>query len=242
MTKRERRLRPLPVSKRKLLVGSVLTGLVVLFIVIDLIVAAVAQVQLRQAVTAALPEARVTARVGGWPVSLHLLRDQLGSVDVEASDIGLAAQGRDLHVTRLKAKAHGVHGVVSGGEVRIDRIEGTAKLTWSELSQVTGADLGLAENGQVRVSGKVPVLGERLDGELTGTLVLERDSQQLRLSEPWGRLGGVVVPQDVLSGLISKLSSRFTLPTVPGLVWTGVEADADGVTLSFEGQNLLFAR
>lgn len=221
-------------------VGLTIAALVVV-LCLDLATTVLAQNRVQTAVSRSLPGARVHARVGGWPVSAHLGFDQLGSVTMDAEGVSLPTRGREIDVESLHAKAEGVHGVRSGRRFRLDHVEGKVRLTWAELSRQTGANLSLTDDGLVRVQGTVPVLGEDLRGSLQGRLRLDPASQEIQLDAPIGSLDEVQVPPDIITGLVTRLSSRFALPTVPGLTWTAVRSDASGVVLTFTGDQLVFA-
>lgn len=230
--------------RRHRIVSSIVTLLLVLFLVLDAMVMATAQKQLDDVLRRAAPGADVTARVGGWPVTWHVLvYDELGTVKVHATNITISSMGRALHVSELDADVHRIRNLRGNtGYVTIGSIQGTVRLTWPELSQATGANLALGTDGTLRVTGLVPVLGEHLYGELAGTLALDVQAQQIVMLDPVGTIDGVAVPPEVLSGLITRLSSRFTLPTVPGFTWTKVVADGNGVVLTFTGSDLTIPR
>lgn len=212
---------------------------IALLVLVDIGVTVVAQRRVQAVVSSALPGAQVSTSVGGPPVLAHLAFDQLGTVTLDARDVVLPDGALNMRVAELRASAHGVRGVQSSDGFRLDRVSGTVRLEWTELSRVVGVDL-VRVGDTVRVAGTVPVLGDQLDGTLEGQLSLDPASQQIVLLEPAGTLDGVVVPSDILSGLVSRLSARLRLPSVPGLVWTKISADDQGAVLSFRGENLVF--
>ncbi|MGL4832199.1 MAG: LmeA family phospholipid-binding protein [Propionibacteriaceae bacterium] len=211
-------------------------------LLVDFATMLVAQHRLEQVAQSTLPGADVQAKVGGWPVSVHLLADELGSATIDVTNVTVSTHGRDLHVMTLHASAHGIHGVRSSAPTTLDSVSGTVYLSWKELSAQTGASLSAGDDGLVRVTGIVPVFGESLPGSLSGELELDVESQQLRITNPTGSIDGITVPTDVLAGLISRLSSRFSLPTVSGLHWTDIHTDHDGVVLRFAGAGLIITR
>ena len=73
---------------------------------------------------------------------------------------------------------------------------------------------------------------------VTGRPVVDSRSGQLGLQDAQASLDEVDVPQDVIDGLLPRVSTYVYLPTFEGLRWTGVQVTQDGVELDFRAEEM----
>ncbi len=164
-------------------------------------------------------------------VRITLTADQLGQP---------AGTGADIRLT-------GVHlplSTVLSGEVRevpVDRIDGTATLSYALLSAELGEDTDLRREGDgLRITRTVELLGRRLPVTAAGRVRLDGSDLVVDVREASGV--GVDVPDWLLGRAVGLLDLRYPVPALPfGLELTGVTPADDGVALRVEATDTVLA-
>jgi hypothetical protein len=162
-------------------------------------------------------------------------------ISLTAADLGQPAG------TSAAVDLHGVHlplsSVVSGSVSRIpvDRVDGTATLSYALLSQQIGhgTTLSWAGNG-LRLSTTVTVLGRRVPLTAVGRIGL--DGGAVVVSAEQVSAEGVQVPSALVSRASSALDLRYQVPALPlGLRLTGVHPTPDGVVVDVTGTDTVLS-
>jgi hypothetical protein len=121
--------------------------------------------------------------------------------------------------------------VLSGSvsEVPVDRIDGTATLSYALLSAQLGGDTTLrAEGDGLRVTKTVELLGQSFPLTAVGTLTLDGDELVVDVAKASGV--GVDIPGFLVTRVSDLLDLRYAVPALPfGLQLTGVAPAEDGV-------------
>jgi hypothetical protein len=150
--------------------------------------------------------------------------------------------------TRADVALHGVHvplsSVLSGSvsEVPVDRIDGTATLSYALLSAQLGGDTTLrAEGDGLRVTKTVELLGQTFPLTAVGTLALDGNELVVDVAQASG--AGVDIPAFLVTRVSDLLDLRYAVPALPfGLQLTGVEPAADGVDVRVAATDAVLAR
>ena len=145
--------------------------------------------------------------------------------------------------TRVDIALHGVHvplsSVVSGSvdQVPVDRIDGTATLSYALLAAQLGGDTTLRREGDgLRITKTVEVLGRTLPLTATGTVALDGD--ELVVDVERGSGAGVDLPDFLVTRVSDLLDLRYDVPALPfGLRLTGVDPAEDGVHLRLAAED-----
>ena len=158
-------------------------------------------------------------------------------ISLTAADLGQPAG------TRADVRLHGVHvplsSVLSGSvqEVPVDRIDGTATLSYPLLAAQLGGDTTLRREGDgLRITKTVEVLGQTVPLTAAGTVTLDGNDLVVDVQQASG--AGVDVPGSLVDRVSDLLDIRYAIPALPfGLQLTGVEPGRDGVdvTVAAEG-------
>jgi hypothetical protein len=154
-------------------------------------------------------------------VRISLTAEQLGQPEGTRADIAL----------------HGVEvplsSVLSGSvaEVPVERIDGTATLSYALLSDQIGSDTELSADGDgLRITRTVEILGQSLRLTAAGQVTLEGSDLVVDVEEASG--AGVDVPGFLLERAADLLDIRYTVPPLPfGLQLTDVTPAEDGVDI-----------
>jgi LmeA-like phospholipid-binding len=142
--------------------------------------------------------------------------------------------------TRADLALHGVHvpltAVLSGSlsEVPVDRIDGTATLSYALLAAQLGEDAELsAEGNRLRITRTVEVVGRQLRLTAVGEVTLDGSDLVVDVQEATG--AGVEVPGFLLDRATDLLDLRYAVPALPfGLQLTSVRPGAAGVDVGLE--------
>ena len=164
-------------------------------------------------------------------VRISLTADELGQPAGTRADVRLAGVQVPLSA------------VLSGDvqEVPVDRIDGTATLSYELLSDQLGGDSALRPDGDgLRVTKTVEILGYTLPLTASGTVTLEGDELVVDVERASG--SGVEVPGFLVDQASDLLDLRYQVPALPfGLQLTSVTPAADGVVVQVEAVDTVLA-
>lgn len=180
--------------------------------------------------------------VRGFPFLTQALEGRYDDVRISLTADELGQQG-----TTAAVRLTGVHlplsTVLSGDvqEVPVDRIEGTATLSYDLLSDQLGGDSTLAPEGDgLRVTKTVEILGYTLPLTATGTVTLDGDELVVDVENASG--AGVDVPGFLVDRASDLLDLRYAVPALPfGLQLTSVTPAPDGVVVEVEATDTVLA-
>jgi hypothetical protein len=179
--------------------------------------------------------------VTGWPFLTQAVAGTYGEVRIAltAADLG-RPEG-----TRADVTLHGVHvplsDVLSGSvqEVPVDRVDGTATLSYALLSRELGADTTLERAGDgLRVTRTVEVLGYTVPLTAVDDVVLEGDELVVEVED--AEAAGVDVPDLVVDRAAALLDLRYPVRLPFGLRLTGVTPADDGVVVTVAATDTVF--
>jgi len=175
------------------------------------------------------PEVDIT----GFPFLTQALAGRYEDVRISLT----AAQLGQPEGTRADVELHGVELPLSGAlagtvdQVPVERIDGTATLSYALLSAQLGADTELTREGDgLRITRTVEILGQELRLTAAGQVVVEGNDVVVDVEEATG--AGVDVPDFLLAQAVDLLDLRYTVPALPfGLQLTDVTPAEDGVDI-----------
>lgn len=158
-------------------------------------------------------------------------------------DLRVALTGADLgqpEGTRADVSLQGVQvalsDVLSGSvqEVPVERVDGTATLSYALLADQLGPGTTVTRDGDgLRVQRTVEVAGVSVPLTATGTVSLDGDTLVVDVDEVAG--AGVDVPGRLVDQVGDVLDLRYRIPPLPfGLQVTGVAPADDGVRVRVE--------
>jgi hypothetical protein len=177
--------------------------------------------------------------IAGFPFLTQAIAGDYDDVRISltAADLGQPAG------TRADVRLHGVHvplsSVLSGSvsQVPVDRIDGTATLSYALLAAQLGGDTTLRREGDgLRITKTVEVLGQTLPLTAVGTVTLDGNDLVVDVQKAAG--AGVDIPGFLVDRVSDLLDIRYTVPALPfGLRLTGVEPADDGVDITVAAQD-----
>jgi hypothetical protein len=142
--------------------------------------------------------------------------------------------------TRVDVELHGVRvplgSVLSASvqQVPIDRIDGTATLSYDLLAAQLGGDTTLRREGDgLRITKSVELLGQTIPLTAAGTVSLDGNDLIVDVENATG--AGVDVPRILVEQVADLLDLRYAVPPLPfGLRLTSVTPADDGVVVRVE--------
>jgi hypothetical protein len=160
-------------------------------------------------------------------VRISLTADQLGQPDGTRADVA-------LHGVEVPLKA-----VLSGSvrQVPVERIDGTATLSYELLSAELGPGTTLTREGSgLRITRSVPLMGRDVPLTAVGSVVLEGNELVIDVEQATG--AGVDLPGFLVEQASDLLDLRYEIPALPfGLQLTDVTPAADGVVVRVEARD-----
>ncbi len=151
-----------------------------------------------------------------------------------------AAQLGQPEGTRADVALHGVQvplsAVLAGSvqEVPVERVDGTATLSYELLATGIGEDTTLAREGDgLRITRTVELLGRTVPLTAVGQATLEGSEVVIDVEQATG--AGVELPGFLVGRASDLLDLRYAVPALPfGLRLTSVTPAADGVVVGLE--------
>ncbi len=178
------------------------------------------------------PEVDIT----GFPFLTQALGGRYDEVRISLT----AAQLGQPEGTRADVALHGVEvplsAVLAGSvrEVPVERVDGTATLSYELLATGLGADTTLAREGDgLRITRSVELLGQSVPLTAVGQATLDGSEVVIDVEQAAG--AGVELPGFLVGRASDLLDLRYTVPALPfGLRLTSVTPAADGVVVGLE--------
>jgi hypothetical protein len=119
-------------------------------------------------------------------------------------------------------------------QVPVDRVDGTATLSYELLSGQLGGDTALRREGDgLRITRTVELLGQTVPLTAAGTVSLDGNDLIVDVANATG--AGVDVPRILVDEVADLLDLRYAVPALPfGLRLTSVTPADDGVIVRLE--------
>ena len=173
----------------------------------------------------------LTQALGGRyeEVRISLTADQLGQPEGTRADVA-------LHGVQVPLSA-ALAGTVQ--EVPVERIDGTATLSYELLATGLGADTTLAREGDgLRITRTVEVFGRAVPLTAFGQATLDGSEVVIDVETAAG--AGVELPGFVVQQATDLLDLRYAVPALPfGLRLTSVTPGDDGVVVGLEATDTI---
>ena len=164
-------------------------------------------------------------------VHISLTADELGQPEGTRADVV-------LHGVQVPL-SNALSGSVSA--VPVDRIDGTATLSYDLLSAQLGGNTTLRPEGDgLRITKTVEVLGQTFPLTATGTLTLEGNELVVDVERASG--AGVDLPDFLVERASDLLDLRYAVPALPfGLQLTDVVPAEDGVDVRVAAEDTVLS-
>ncbi|MBT2457919.1 DUF2993 domain-containing protein [Streptomyces sp. ISL-86] len=186
--------------------------------------------------------------IHGFPFLTQALSHDLDQVDLKLKGVEATSDGRKTRISEIDASFHGVklNGDYSRGSA--ERAEGTALLTYEDLTKAAQTGVTVAYGGapgKVKVTARIEFLGRIFTRSVVSTVTLV-DAKEAKGGKII-RVHADQVPGEGLPGIESAIRKRTDfdrqldsgLPD--GLQLNSLTSDGSGVHLTLSGSNVVLA-
>ncbi|MEV8569439.1 DUF2993 domain-containing protein [Streptomyces sp. NPDC051322] len=175
--------------------------------------------------------------IKGFPFLTQLLGKKLDQVDVTLKGVEAKAQGRKVTITRVRAELHDVRISGSFSSAVAARATGTAHISYADLTKAseTGAKVAYGDNGKVKVTGSVHILGRKVSRSVISSVTLAGKNRI--------RVHADTVPGEGIPGLEGLVRKQTDFESAIGGLPAGLELDQvratpDGVDVGVTGTDV----
>lgn len=215
--------------------------LAVLLVVADRVGLLVAERQIASKVQSSQDLDRTpSVTIEGFPFLTQVLANDYPTVRLTAQGLTVGSSDRQVRLADLDARLHDVKTIDNYSGARVETADGTAMLSYPELSRALGVAVGYAGGGRVQASSSVEVLGKTVTGTASAAVGVAGGDEltfgSVRVGVPQA---GVSVPQQVIDQFSSVFANKLSLRGLPfHLQIQQLTATADGVRIAATARGL----
>lgn len=178
--------------------------------------------------------------IEGFPFLTQVVANEYPTVKLVAGEFIVGNSDRRVRLADLDARLHDVRAVEKFSGATARTADGTAMLTYPELSRALGVTVGYAGGGRVQASRSIDVLGKTVTGSASAEVGVvggdELTFSSVRVGVPQG---GISVPEQVTDQLSSLFKDRLSLRGLPfHLKIQQLVATDEGVRIAATARNL----
>lgn len=148
--------------------------------------------------------------IHGFPFLTQVAMNRFGEVDLSGGGITAGTAERPLQVDRMDLTLRDVVTEDRFRRITATALEGTAYVTWAEISRQVNAEVTPQEGGRVRVDLTANLYGQQADFSLSARPVLDVPTQEVRLVEPRVLIARYQVP----TAVVERIAAEY-VPPVP---------------------------
>jgi hypothetical protein len=215
--------------------------LAVLLVVADRVAAAVAERQIAQKVQSSQElSRRPSVTIEGFPFLTQVLANRYPTVTLVAQGFTVGNSDRTVRLSELNARLHDVRTVDHFSGATAKTADGTAVLSYRDLSQALGVTVSYAGGGRVQASNSVKVLGQTVTGTASADVGVaggdELTFSSIRVGVPQV---GISVPEQLTKQFSSVFENKLSLRGLPfHLRIQQLVATEDGVRIAATARDL----
>jgi hypothetical protein len=183
---------------------------------------------------------RPSVDIEGFPFLTQVLANHYPTVKLVAQDLAVGTSDRRVRLADLNARLHDVRTIQNFSGATAQTADGTAVLTYQELSRALGVTVGYAGGGRVQASSSVEVLGRTITGTASAEVGVAGGDQltfsSIRVGVPQA---GISVPQQLTDQFSSIFADKLSLRGLPfHLRIERLVAAEDGVRIAATARDL----
>lgn len=217
--------------------AGVALGIALLLLVADEPVRQYAEGRVADDLQASVPfTARPDVELAGRPFLWHAVTGTYPAVSISAAGLEVPAQGRTVLLADVTVDLTGVR--TAPATATAERATGGALLDWAQLSDAAGLQASDAGGGRLALTGRVQVLGQTVEGTLTGLPGVTDGGTAVTVRDPEVRLAGLPLPDAWVDVALERLARPVPIELPYGLRLTAVAATADGVAVRVGGDDV----
>lgn len=179
---------------------------------------------------------QIGVTIGGWPFLTVLATDRLDSVDITAPTATVKKDQQSATFTDVTIHASGLRNVRDLHNTVMDNADATARVTWKELSRLSGSAITSAGGSRVELVRTVKVLGASVSLKISAVPSIRTEDRRIVFSKPQAAIDGISVPSTLLEPAAASISDRIDLPDLGNLKYQSLKADSRGLVISLSGE------
>lgn len=148
--------------------------------------------------------------IHGFPFLTQVAVNRFGHVELSGTGITAGTPERPLQVERMDLTLRDVVTEDRFRQITATELDGTAYVTWAEISRQVNAEVTPQEGGRVRVDLTADLYGQQADFVLSARPELDVPTQQVRLVEPRVLIARYQVP----AAVVERIAAEY-VPPVP---------------------------
>jgi len=224
------------------------TGLLILVLVLAVLLVAadrvgllVAERQIASKVQSSQNlDRKPSVTIEGFPFLTQVLANKYPKVRLTAQGLLVGSSDRQVRLAELDARLHDVTTIDNYSGARVETADGTATLSYAELSRALGVPVSYAGGGRVQASSSVEVLGKTVTGTASAEVGVAGGDEltfgSVRVGVPQA---GVSVPEQVTHQISSIFESKLSLRGLPfHLRIQQLVATEDGIRIAATARGL----
>ncbi len=169
--------------------------------------------------------------LGGWPFLVHAVTRSFPSAHATVDKLSVPYEDDSVTVTNIDVTATDI--APEGDGYVVSHAEGTAKLSYDELSQITGMTTTSGGDGKL----KIDVTWNGLTATVTGSPLLNKDAQTVTVENAEITVAGISVPssvsQQILNMAIKPISLKNDYFTV-----MSISTEDEGIDIAMSADDL----
>lgn len=181
-----------------------------------------------------------SVEIEGFPFLTQVVANHYPNVRLTAPEMPVGNSDRRVKLADLDARLHDVRAIDNFSGVTVQTADGTAMLTYPELSRALGVTVGYAGGGRVQASSSVEVLGQTVTGTASAEVGIaggdELTFSSVRVGVPQA---GISVPEQLTEQFSSIFANKLSLRGLPfHLRIQQLVATDDGVRIAATARGL----
>lgn len=176
--------------------------------------------------------------VHGFPFLTQVAANRFGQVDLAGTGITAGTPERPLYVERLNLTLRDVVSTNRYRQITATELDGTAYVTWAEISRQLGVEVLPQDGGRVRVDVTADLYGQQADFVLTARPVLDVPAQEVRLVEPRVLIARYQMPTAVVERIAAEFAPPVPLALPLSLQATSLTVGPNHLELGLAGSDV----
>ena len=179
---------------------------------------------------------RPKVALSGRPFLWHAALGQYPAVTIRADGLQVPARGGSVRLADVSMDLEAVR--TASDSATAGRVTGGALLDWAQLSEAAGLAATDAGGGRLALAGRVELLGQAVEGTLTGFPAVAEGGRAVTVRDAEVRLAGMAVPPAWVDLALERFARPVPVELPYGLRLTAVAATREGVAVRVGGEDV----
>lgn len=183
-------------------------------------------------------ETTPTVTIHGVPFLTQVLVNRFDRIDLSGRGITAGTPERPIMVDSLELELGRVTTAQRYHQITAGTLEGTATVTWAELSRALGSQVSPEAGGRVRVDLTADLYGQQAEFVVSARPVLNVATQEVSLAEPRVIIARYQVPDQVVERIAAEYAPPVPITLPMTLRASSLTVHADHLALGIDGNSV----